>query len=207
MPFGVYPSGTPAPNPETFPTFIQWQQDSENLGGPDADTVNLTGGLTGTRGVGENENVLTLTAMLQVTAGGVEFPLPVTGLDISTGITATQDSITGIVTLTTEAPPEFVWREVVDDDAIVELSDVSNGISMNSASDHVVTVPDNVLLPGRSVLVMQKGAGAVTFASQSGVDLEYRAVFSPGVAEQFGIVTLIGQNDGSVLLCGDMATA
>lgn len=60
--FSVTPvSNIPPPNAEEFPNFIQFQQDGENLGGPDADTLNFVG-LKATRGVGENSNVVTVTA-------------------------------------------------------------------------------------------------------------------------------------------------
>lgn len=59
--FSVTPvSNIPPPNAEEFPNFIQFQQGGENLGGPDADTLNFGAGLTATRGVGENSNVVTV---------------------------------------------------------------------------------------------------------------------------------------------------
>jgi hypothetical protein len=59
--FGITPvTGYPIPPSDDFPQFIQFQQDGTNLGGPDADTVNITGGLTARRGTGENANVITI---------------------------------------------------------------------------------------------------------------------------------------------------
>lgn len=52
-------------NPQTgeqFPEFIQFQNQGDDLGGPDADVLNFAEGLTATRGTGENENVVTVTA-------------------------------------------------------------------------------------------------------------------------------------------------
>lgn len=63
MGFGMTPAtGWPVPTPDDFPEFIQFQADGTNLGGPDADTVNFSTGLTATRGEGENANVVTVTA-------------------------------------------------------------------------------------------------------------------------------------------------
>jgi hypothetical protein len=205
MAFGINPSGTPAPNPEVFPTFIQWQEAGENLGGADADTVNTGLGIVATRGEGEDYNVITLTAEIEVQALGVPFE-SVTALNIGAGLTATQDEF-GVVTVTTEAPAEFAWRTVTDDDAIVVLADSGNGISMSSADAHVVTIDASAILPGRCVLVEQAGAGTVTFATTSGVDLVYRSAFEASIAGQYGIISLIGRPDGSVLLCGDMTSA
>lgn len=56
-------SSFPPPAPEDFPRGIQWQQDGVDLGEPIVGTiVNVTGGLSVTRGTGETENVITLTA-------------------------------------------------------------------------------------------------------------------------------------------------
>ena len=62
--FSVSPiTDIPAPQAESFPNFIQFQASGENLGGADADTLNFSTGLTATRGVGENSDVVTLTAV------------------------------------------------------------------------------------------------------------------------------------------------
>lgn len=61
MSFTVTPiTDIPAPTPQNFPNFVQYQQDGENLGLPDADTLNFAAGLQATRGVGENSNVVTV---------------------------------------------------------------------------------------------------------------------------------------------------
>lgn len=164
--FGITPTGSGVPaTDQGFPNFIQWQSNGMNLGGPDADTVNIGAGITVTRGVGEQENVITLTA---------------------------------------EAPPELVWRHI-DGDGVVEFGDVANGISMDGDSASALVIPPGLILPGRSVLVLQRGAGQVSFPAQSGLDFVYRTgTFDASIAGQGGIITLIGLDDGSVLLCGDL---
>lgn len=55
------------PTGKSFPDFLQFQKDGQNLGGPDVTTVNFTGpGVQATRGTGENAGVLTV----QVAGGG-----------------------------------------------------------------------------------------------------------------------------------------
>jgi hypothetical protein len=54
--------GFPPPTSEDFPQFIQWQSAGTNLGLPDVDTINVSTGMTATRGTGENANTVTLTA-------------------------------------------------------------------------------------------------------------------------------------------------
>ncbi len=49
----------PAPDADAFPNYIQFQADGVDLGLPDVDTVNFTGG-SPTRGTGESSNVLTV---------------------------------------------------------------------------------------------------------------------------------------------------
>jgi hypothetical protein len=71
MTFGITPAGGfPPAAAEDFPNFIQFQADGTDLGGPDADTVNFSTGLTATRGTGENANVITVEA--DGGGGGVE---------------------------------------------------------------------------------------------------------------------------------------
>lgn len=52
----------PPPAQDDFPNFIQFQNAGTDLGTPDADTLNFSTGLTATRGVGENANVVTVVA-------------------------------------------------------------------------------------------------------------------------------------------------
>jgi len=59
--FSVSPiTDIPPPTAQEFPNFIQFQNSGEDLGGPDADTLNFADGLTATRGTGENSNVVTV---------------------------------------------------------------------------------------------------------------------------------------------------
>jgi hypothetical protein len=61
------------PTGKSFPDFLQFQKDGQNLGGPDVTTVNFTGpGVQATRGTGENAGVLTV----QVAGGGGPGPAP-----------------------------------------------------------------------------------------------------------------------------------
>lgn len=61
--FSITPvTGYPLPASDEFPQFIQFQENGEDLGGPDADTVNFANGVTATRGTGESANVITVTA-------------------------------------------------------------------------------------------------------------------------------------------------
>lgn len=61
------------PAGKSFPDFLQFQKDGQNLGGPDVTTVNFTGaGVQATRGTGENAGVLTV----QVAGGSGPAPAP-----------------------------------------------------------------------------------------------------------------------------------
>lgn len=63
MGFGMTPATNwPVPTPDDFPTFIQFQSAGVDLGGPDADTVNFSTGLTATRGEGESANIITVVS-------------------------------------------------------------------------------------------------------------------------------------------------
>ncbi len=70
--FGITPvTGYPQPPSDDFPQFIQFQENGENLGAPDADTLNFGNGITATRGTGENSNIVSVTA----TGGGGSGPV------------------------------------------------------------------------------------------------------------------------------------
>lgn len=61
--FGISPvTGFPQPPSDDFPVFIQFQWNGENLGGPDADTVNFVGdGFAVVRGgSGVSDNTITV---------------------------------------------------------------------------------------------------------------------------------------------------
>ncbi len=60
--FTITPVSVEAAVGDTFPNFIQFQFNGEDLGGPDADTVNFVGsGFTVTRGTGDDANTITVT--------------------------------------------------------------------------------------------------------------------------------------------------
>ncbi len=60
--FTITPVSTESAVGTDFPNFIQFQFNGENLGGPDADTVNFVGsGFTVARGTGDDENTITVT--------------------------------------------------------------------------------------------------------------------------------------------------
>lgn len=65
MALGMTPAGFPPPASENFPRYIQIQFNGEDLGGPDATTINFVAGSSGqpfsvTRGEGENAGVITV---------------------------------------------------------------------------------------------------------------------------------------------------
>lgn len=106
--FSIAPlTDIPPPVAESFPNFIQFQEDGTDLGAADADTVNFSTGLTATRGVGENSNVITVTSegvvsTLQVQEDGVNLgAADVDTLNFSTGVLATRGS-DNTVTVTVE---------------------------------------------------------------------------------------------------------
>jgi len=113
MTFGITPVGPvfPEQTDEGFPQFIQWQLDGENLGDTSADTVNVTGALTATRGVGENENVITLDVSglqdeltWELDGNPLGLPGSATTINFAGGLAATQ--VDDVITLqVTGAPP------------------------------------------------------------------------------------------------------
>jgi hypothetical protein len=107
--FSIAPVGPfPPATDEGFPQFIQFQGDGVNLGGPDADTVNFTDGISATRGVGENANVVTATAVpilptltWRVIAGDGM----VEAADVDNGIAMTATSGSALLTVPTGVIP------------------------------------------------------------------------------------------------------
>jgi hypothetical protein len=60
--FSITPaSGFNPPTDDGFPNFIQFRNNGTNLGAADATIVDVSGGLTATRGVGEDANKVTIT--------------------------------------------------------------------------------------------------------------------------------------------------
>lgn len=100
--FSVTPAqGFTPPENGDFPNYIQFQQDGVNLGLPSVDTVDFSDGLTATRGTGENENKITVTAPTLVVA--------LTGVTPADMDGAVYSDWTGIVWL---ASVDAEWSEV-----------------------------------------------------------------------------------------------
>ena len=62
-----------------FPDYLQFQAAGSNLGARDADTLNFGSGLTATRGVGENENTVTVDATGGTGGGSPALAVQLTG--------------------------------------------------------------------------------------------------------------------------------
>jgi hypothetical protein len=99
----------PPPTAGEFPQYIQFQEDGTDLGRPDATTVNFGSGLAATRGTGENEGVVTVTASggggdipggsgIEVSDNGVLVSENVSRLDFGANLTASPQSA-GVVRL------------------------------------------------------------------------------------------------------------
>lgn len=103
-----------------------------------------------------------------------------------------------VVTVTTG----LTWRRVDGDGAVV-TEDVNNGIRMTAVTGApVLSVGAGFLEEGNSILVAAFGADVTITSTPS---LIYRsAAFQAKVSGGGGIATLIGMDDGSVLLCGDL---
>lgn len=90
MAFAMTPaSGWPPEQPSDFPNYLQWQSGGVNLGGPDADTINIVGA-TATRGEGENANVVTIAIDGSGTTGFSWVDVPgdyeISNADINAGL-------------------------------------------------------------------------------------------------------------------------
>ena len=145
MTFGITPAGPvfPEQTDEGFPQFIQWQLDGENLGDTSADTVNITGGLTATRGVGENENVITLSAETQLDFEQAGSPIgPVNTLNLADGLSVSL--VDGVLTVEVEGSPPSTFLQWYQD-----------GVPLGDDSVHHVNVLGPLLTATRS-----SGSGA-----------------------------------------------
>jgi len=168
--FSVSPvggNGNPFPQQtgDGSPSFIQFQDQGTDLGGPDADTLNFGSGLTATRGVGEFENIVQV--------------------EIASG-----------------------FRDVYGDDAVLP-TDANNTINLRGTSgNQVLTVDSGTLLPGQSVLVIQRSTAHGEIAVASGMTILCRSQFLPWTAGMGAAITLFMCEDGlTLLVCGDMQTA
>ncbi len=216
MTWGINPVEFTPPSSDEFPDFLQWQNQGENLGDTSVDTVNISDGLSATRGVGEDANIVTIVAvpdgaLLQWQHDGVDVgPNTITTVNLTTGLNAVVNDAGDTITISADLlPHRLTWR-VVDGDGTVTADDVDNGIEMRANTGApVLTVPEGVIPPGAAVLVFQRGAADVDIIPSSGLNLLYpTARFLSGLAGQGAIVTLIGgpADTGEVILCGDMAS-
>ncbi len=212
MTWGINPVEFTPPSSDEFPDFLQWQFEGENLGDTSPDTVNGTGGITVTRGVGEDANVITLSAdaiPLQWQSNGVDLgPPTVDTVNLTEGLTAERTGDTLEISADL-VPHRLTWREI-DGDGEVTVDDIDNGIVMSAdTGTAVLTVPEGVIPSGAAVLVFQKGAADVDIIPSSGLNLLYPTDrFLSALAGQGAIVTLLGgpAASGEVILCGDMAS-
>jgi hypothetical protein len=164
--FSVSPAGNtpfPAQTDEGFPQFIQFQSNGTDLGGPDADTLDFGPGLTATRGVGENANIVSV--------------------EVAVG-----------------------FRDVYGDDSLL-VADAGNAINLRGTSGfQTITVDSGTLLPGQSVLVIQRDVAQGEIVVASGMTLLYRDTqFLAMTAGLGAAITLLMCEDGlTLLVCGDM---
>ena len=157
--FSVTPAGPfppPTGNADGFQQFIQWQADGVDLGGPDADTVDIGAGLTATRGTGENANVVTITG------DGIQWeldgnPLGDTNVDVvnlGAGLTAERgagaEANTLLIAVESTPPASFIqWQQdgVNVGDTFVQVVDVISPLVVT----HDTGLADNtvrIVLPG-----------------------------------------------------------
>ncbi len=213
--FSITPVGPfPTQNDDGFPQFLQWQDEGINLGGPDAEIINIVGdAITATRGTGEESNVVTL----EVNGTSLSLQFQINGMDLggpdATTLNFTGDLVVSRTDNTIEVsytPPAFEWRDAPGD-TVIELADNNNGISMSGTSgsqsvlinadtgDQSIDLPD-----GAAILVYQEGTAGVFFQTVSGVLLQYRSALLAESAGQFATMTLIKRRANEWILCGDL---
>ncbi len=155
--FTITPVSTASAVDDGFQNFIQFQQDGTNLGLPDVDTVNLTDGITATRGTGESANVLTLTAdsapsgsisvaqdgtVVQTGVRALNFTgfsvdvIPGTGDTATVEVTSPGDSDTNVVLLTPIGAATF--RGALYSDWTGTTHGGSNGSHWDQATQTVI---------------------------------------------------------------------
>ncbi len=218
--FSVSPVGPfPTSTDDGFPNFLQWQDEGVNLGGPDAEVVNIVGdAITATRGTGENVKVVTLT----VDGVSLSLQFQVNGTDLggpdATTLNFSGDLVVERVDNTIEvsyAPPAFEWRDAPGDTAI-DLADNNNGVSCSGTSGaQVVLAPGDTgdalidLPDGAAILVYQEGTADVVVQTVSGSLLRVRDALTTTLAGQFATATLLKRrsNPAEWILCGDLAAA
>jgi len=148
--FSVTPVGAfPPAEDEGFPQFIQWQALGVDLGGPDADTVDFEGGLTATRGTGENANVVTVSTGLQWELDGTPLgDTNVSVVDLGAGLTAARgtgaEANTLLIAVESTPPSSFIqWQQDGGNvgDAFVQVADVISPLTVT----HDTGLADNTI--------------------------------------------------------------
>jgi hypothetical protein len=216
MPFGITPlAGFAQQAPTEFPRFLQWQQDGTDLGDNTVQVVNITTGLTATRGTGENINTVSVAAIappdqsIQFQNEGVDLGTPTVDTLNFTGLT-TASRVGNTVTVEGVEIPPFVWNDQAGDYRL-QASDAENGVATTGTTGtQAITIPDDVELDvpvGTSILFEQDGAAPMTFNPVSGVTLHVRSAFVALSAGQYAILTLIKRAANTWVLCGDMEQA
>lgn len=214
--FSVTPVGPfPTATDDGFPQFLQWQDEGENLGGPDAETINFVGdGVSATRGTGETEKVVTV----EIRSTPLSLQFQDHGLDLGADDATTVD-IEGLLTAErtdntiTISMPRLTWRDTPGD-AVLLIDDSENGLSMSGTSGAQVvmiagdTGDSTVDFPiGGATLVYQEGTADVVVQPVSGVLLRVRSALTTTLAGQFATATIIKRAANEYILCGDLALA
>lgn len=144
--FAIAPVSVSQAESGDFPDYLQFQKDGVDLGGPTVDTVNIANGITATRGVGEDANVLTLSVdgvggSIAVYDGGVLVADDVSALNIvgAASVTAGSAGVVNVdVTSSGGATPELLVFLSAPD----ILNDTDNGTWNTLTPADVVASPD-----------------------------------------------------------------
>lgn len=190
--FGLTPVGVfPPPTADDFPQYIQFQNQGSDLGGPDATTVNFSTNLTATRGTGENEGVVTVTASgggagstLTVSQDGVTVEENVTRLDISTNLTATAQSA-GVVRLEAASGSGAIG-------GVMAFSLVGSGNLVSTIETWTATSR----LDNADVAVWSPGGNTLTFANAGLYEVTTfsTVVVDPVIGNTYSLLSLVGTN-------------
>lgn len=93
-------------------------------------------------------------------------------------------------------------------DATLMPVDAGNGLrSTGNSGVQYLTIPGGGFVMGDTVLVHQAGGAQVQFVPESGVVLQYRAVYDPRTADENSLATLRYQGEDQWLLSGDLEAA
>lgn len=125
-----------------------------------------------------------------------------TGVTVTRGTGENENKIT--VDIDNGGAPALTWRVVAGDGTVTE-DDLDNGIRMTAATGGpVLHVDDGVIGEGQSVLVAVTGNVTSVHIIGTATLVYPVARFQAKVNGKGGVGTLIGLEDGSVLLCGDL---